>query len=332
MPQAFPSRLSTVSIAPVQSSRNMEVFPLVAESQDPPAYLLLSEALKKDFLQVEEISEHGSVPTLSAINTSDHLILILDGEEVAGAKQNRVLNTSALIAPRSKVTLPVSCTEQGRWHSSSRKFSDSGVMMARKLRTAKHRSVTESLKRGAGPKSDQHEVWQEIAALDKDAGTHSPSSAMKDTYTSREQQLKEFCDSFPTIEGQCGLAVRLDGRIEGVDLVSRSEAYEGLHDRLLRSYAIEALVTAHRHSSAPKTDPEDVATFLSSTEGAEVSEFPPVGVGSDLRIQSPSVQGATLEFEETAIHLSLFPNRESEAGPEAPRFSRSSVRRRRRHF
>ena len=155
---------------------------------------------------------------------------------------------------------------------------------------------------------------------------------MKDTYTSRKQQLKEFCDSFPAIEGQCGLAVRLDGRIEGVDLVSHSEAYEGLHDRLLRSYAIEALVMNHRQASTTQKAPEDVAAFLSSTEKAEVSEFPPVGVGSDLRIQSPSVLGAALEFEETAIHLSLFPNRESEASPETPRFSWSSERRRRRHF
>jgi len=155
---------------------------------------------------------------------------------------------------------------------------------------------------------------------------------MRNIYTSRERELEKFCKSFSMVEGQCGLAVRFNGRIEGVDLVSNGEAYNGLHDRLLRSYAIEALVMNHRQASTTQKAPEDVAAFLSSTEKAEVSEFPPVGVGSDLRIQSPSVLGAALEFEETAIHLSLFPNRESEASPENPRFSRSSERRRRRHF
>ena len=36
----------------------------------------------------------GSVPDFEAVNKSPEMILILDGEELVGAKQNRIVNTS----------------------------------------------------------------------------------------------------------------------------------------------------------------------------------------------------------------------------------------------
>ena len=42
-------------------------------------------------------------------------VLFLEGEELVGAKQNRILNTSVLIAAHTKSKIPVSCVEAGRW-------------------------------------------------------------------------------------------------------------------------------------------------------------------------------------------------------------------------
>ena len=43
---------------------------------------------------ITEVSEGGSVPELRVVNKGDARILVLDGEELRGAKQNRVLNTT----------------------------------------------------------------------------------------------------------------------------------------------------------------------------------------------------------------------------------------------
>ena len=41
-------------------------------------------------------------------------LLLPDGEQLVGAKQNRILNMTVLVAAQSEVTIPVSCVEQVR--------------------------------------------------------------------------------------------------------------------------------------------------------------------------------------------------------------------------
>jgi hypothetical protein len=76
------------------------VIPLLAPNLDDPDWLTLEEA--GDRARVTEASEAGSVPFLKVANGADRPILLLDGEELISAKQNRILNTTALIAVRAK--------------------------------------------------------------------------------------------------------------------------------------------------------------------------------------------------------------------------------------
>ena len=94
---------------------SLTVFPLFAEPHGQVDYLLADEAMASGTVSVQEVSEGGSVPDLLVENTGDARVLFLEGEELVGAKQNRVLNTSVLLPARSKVKVPVSCVEHGRW-------------------------------------------------------------------------------------------------------------------------------------------------------------------------------------------------------------------------
>ena len=91
----------------------LAVIPLLAANPDDLGLLTLEEA--GDRVLVTEVSEAGSVPFLKVANGADRPLLLLDGEELIGAKQNRILNTTVLVAPHTEVTIPVSCVEQGRW-------------------------------------------------------------------------------------------------------------------------------------------------------------------------------------------------------------------------
>ena len=89
--------LSELHLGSMQSFQNMDVIPIFVTHNGGPEYITLKDALDKNFITITELSQSGSVPELKVINKSAHLILLIDGEELIGAKQNRVLNTSVLL-------------------------------------------------------------------------------------------------------------------------------------------------------------------------------------------------------------------------------------------
>ena len=111
---AFPS----IRIGDPIRHEALTVFPLFSEAISEVQYRLSDVALADESLLVEEVSEGGSVPELLVENKGDERVLFLEGEELVGAKQNRILNTSVLVAAHTKIKIPVSCVEQGRWRLS----------------------------------------------------------------------------------------------------------------------------------------------------------------------------------------------------------------------
>ena len=51
---------------------------------------------------ITEIRSGGSVSALKLLNNSANIVLVADGEELMGAKQNRTANTSESIAATQK--------------------------------------------------------------------------------------------------------------------------------------------------------------------------------------------------------------------------------------
>ena len=148
-----------------QHHGNMAVVPILHGQAKSLDYVLLSTALKSGGVTVTEVSEGGSVPDLKVVNHSDDAVLMLDGEELSGAKQNRVLNTTILLGGKLDAVIPVSCTEQGRWSYDSAEFQSSGEVMHRSARRHKMQSVTSSLRMQASYQSDQMGVWDQIQEL-----------------------------------------------------------------------------------------------------------------------------------------------------------------------
>ena len=102
--------------------RGVVVTPLFPRHDPVAAYVTLDEALPRG-LRITETSDAGSVPELFVENPTGDAVLLYDGEELVGAKQNRILNVSVLVGAGAKLPIPVSCVEQGRWSQLSDKFS-----------------------------------------------------------------------------------------------------------------------------------------------------------------------------------------------------------------
>lgn len=230
----------------------MDVIPLFSPVPGP-TYLTLKEAMERDLLVITEVDEGGSVGELRVKNLADIPVLLLDGEEIVGAKQNKVLNITILVDAGEEIVVPVSCTEQGRWRYKSRRFSDSGTVAARRVRCSKSASVQNSLKDHGVYRSNQREVWEEIDDLSRDVGVSSRTGAMKDVYTSLEDDLAEFVEAFSNGENQNGILVFINGEIAGFEVVSSKKAYKLIHDKLIRSYALDALLLPEAKPSGRDT-------------------------------------------------------------------------------
>src|SRR5512139_403742 len=94
MDQIVVSFLSELELGELKDFNNMAIIPLFSSTNSSPQYLSLGEAVGKGLLTVTEVSQSGTVPELKVVNKGDLPVLLLDGEELAGAKQNRVLNTT----------------------------------------------------------------------------------------------------------------------------------------------------------------------------------------------------------------------------------------------
>jgi hypothetical protein len=140
------SALAGLRLGAPQVHLNLALFPLIAESDALPRYRLLDEALEQGLARVTEVSAEGRVPELAFENGSADKILLVDGDELVGAKQNRILNLTILVGAGSKVVIPVSCVEQGRWRYRSPEFGSAGRALFAKARARKTAAVTASLR------------------------------------------------------------------------------------------------------------------------------------------------------------------------------------------
>ena len=298
------TRLSTLTFGEMQQFRNLAALPLLSDQAEGPVYLTLGEAMAAGTLQITEVSSGGSVPELQVTNAGDLSVLLLDGEELAGAKQNRVLNTAILLGAHSKTVLPVSCTEQGRWAYTSAAFEESGVVSTPHLRGLTKRAVLASLREGRGHRGNQAEVWSAVAAYAADTATASPTHAMRDVYTHAEPKLEGYLDAFPCQPQQKGVLIFLAGQPIALDLLSRAASYALLHPKLIKSYALEAMLSRE----TPPSDPSLPAAqqFLEAAKLCEERRHPAVGCGEELHYSAPLLVGSALLYECCVIHTAFF--------------------------
>jgi hypothetical protein len=250
------------------------------------------------------------VPELKVLNRAEKPVLLLDGEELAGAKQNRVLNTTILLREKSETVIPVSCTEHGRWSYRSSQFEASGHIMSAKLRRVKNESVAENLKSSRSFRSDQGAVWDEIA-LQAAVNKVSPlTGAMRDVLEAKQEDMDTFLEHFPAVVNQNGLLVMVNGEVVGLDMVSRTPAFGTLHPKLIRSYVMDALTekpVKGKEASRKKAD-----AFLNKILKCGEHTFDSVGYGHDYRYEGKKIVGSALVHKGTVIHMAFFQITETE--------------------
>ncbi|ROL57779.1 hypothetical protein D9V84_03415 [Bacteroidetes/Chlorobi group bacterium Naka2016] len=324
MDTAVASLISNIEFGNPISFESMTVIPLFVNSNGSSLnFLSLNESIESKSLEITETSASGTVPFLLVKNFGENPVVILEGEELIGLKQNRILNTTVVIKEKSETKIPVSCCEAGRWayrrpYTPSERFTisdtsenepvlpeiNSESIAPALLRASKIEQVTKNLKSSESYHSNQREVWNLIDNYHNRLKSHSQTGALQDAFKKKSNDIYSYEKSFPMIEKQKGVLVLFNGEPVGMDLFYSEKFYSKVHQKLIRGYSLDAILV---EKEAKEFDPIAVAKdFLDSILNSNETKRQSATYGWDIRYESDKIAGFSILYDNVVVHSAFF--------------------------
>jgi hypothetical protein len=162
--------------------------------------------------------------------------------------------------------------------------------------------------------ASQSAVWGEVS---RKAGALAPDAAGGTAYLGKVYDDKTVKDSVDDYAGKIrlpaeanGMAVLIGGRVVGAELFGDAETFARLRDKLLRSYANDAL----EFKGAAEKSGDDrgaVERFLRRGTDVRLVLRETIGLGQFYRLEGGSLYGSVLVWQEQrgahgVVHASLF--------------------------
>lgn len=309
--------LADLSIGTPVVFNNLAMVPLFLDrSNESIDYLCLDEGLETDEIDVEELEEGASVSDILFRNKSDQFALLFEGEELLGAKQNRILNVSVLVTPKTTQKLPVSCVEAGRWRHEhcepgKQRFRSANRMHYARGRASVNRAASFSADRSGEFRSDQSEVWADIEMKSSRMRVESPTSASDAMYASSRIPIDEYLKEFTPAPNQVGSVFLVDGRVLGMEVFATEEIHTKMFAKLVRSYALDALDPVSPLNRSKESISVDQCAAAANEFRVQLSDswtkkFDGVCAGQNCRIKDERVTGGALIHDEQVLHLCAF--------------------------
>ncbi|MBR4447975.1 ARPP-1 family domain-containing protein [Methanobrevibacter sp.] len=275
-----------------QVHENLAIIPLKTEK----SYIDIM-TLKKGFeLGLAEVKEcdNSQVNTLIVKNMAVTPLILIDGEEVVGGDQNRIVNATILIDAKSEMKIPVSCTEKGRWGFKS-EFKQSNYIANYNTRRAKEYASRKH-------HHFQDVIWSSINDLEIENSFASPTSAMEESYENLKIDHNKIISEFDIVPGQNGVLIIVDGEIKGFELFLNSEIYKEFHEKILKSYLIDSKIENKTFTINVDAAQLVINNALASTFEEKQNH----GVEEAFEFENDEGLGTLYTYKDQIIHLSYF--------------------------
>ena len=251
---------------------------------------------------IDELND-ASVPDLTVTNPGEFPLLLIEGEQFIGGKQNRTVNISVLVAAGATLEIPVSCLEAGRW-GRQRDFQPAATNTPRRVRRTIHDAVAAQAGTASARRGAQGEVWAGIDASLHEMRMSSPTAAIADAdkvFTrdrDRGAPAEELARLGP-LPGQCGFVVTHGPRIVGTEIFGDPELLRPHWPALVRSYLLEEPSATGRPSS------DRVLRALRSIGGANCKRSPGLGLGEERHFTNEKGTGQALTLQGSLVRGSV---------------------------
>lgn len=273
--------------------RNLMVFPIKGNSKSEDGgsdILIIDDILHSQKGEFRELDE----PEVSKVvfnNRSNNPVMMLDGEEITGSLQNRIIAATTYVPARSSTNVPVVCVEEGRWD---------GIGGFR-TGYCSYPQVRSILVKSYHKKSDtQQLIWREINRKLTVTRTISATSSMHDIYDNLNEEISRYIEGFESLNHNIVGFIGVAGdRILGCDIFSSPKSYQKFENKLLRSYALDAFEYQRKRGNLPNVKKffEDITNVL------EKKKFR----GTRIKLKGNEFVGQALTYRDTILHMSAFP-------------------------
>lgn len=291
--------LGRLRLGPSQMLGVLEMWPLIHPDALLEPDLLAPEAIAAGLLDVRE-KGGGTVQELIATNRAPRPVILFEGEILLGAKQNRMVAHTVVIAPGATIVIPVGCVERGRWQWTAPGFSASDSVAEAALRRSAKASVAAARASSGRVALDQHALWNEVdLALDCE-GVRSQTSDYHAVQRQRAAAEAAFTRITP-LERQVGVMAVRDGVLVALDLVGSSGTWRGVSGRIVRS--LLATRGGVGSASGPGQNAED---WLAALNATRMVLHPAIGGGKDVTLEGRGLIGSGVWLDSRPAHLSAF--------------------------
>lgn len=253
---------------------NLAVFLVHGKSTlDGTAFLTLDEALARKVLVVHETE---NVNELTVDNLSEReSIFIQGGEMVSGGKQDRLLGTDLVVAPKARgMKIPSFCVEHARW---SRRGTQSASEFTTNYNYVRRLTRDNDEAVGNVPAS-QEKVWAKIRQLQQAETGNVPGMALNALspssldLTHEDPKLRAAAQKYTDklkglIEGKAdviGFVCAINGEVDGADVYGSAALFRKLWPKLLEATALDAIAKLQKGKQLDAPSAEKAERWLTA--------------------------------------------------------------------
>jgi len=278
------------------TSGNLTVFLIHGPDAVPGLNVLtLQEAIEQKKVIVHETSE---VNNLSVENTGELPVFLQTGDILRGGKQDRVIAMDLIVPKGGRVGIASFCVERGRWQQR-------GAESTAAFNKSENQVVGKDQKLAVNDARQQSEVWKEVAntqrklAMNVGAQVNDPASPSSLQLTLENSKVQEKLATYEkdlaTIlkdkSDVIGVAVAINGKVEGAEVYGSAALCTKLWPKLLKSAATDALAHLDPKKKFEPTNGKAVETFLADAAKGSAKDVEAVAAAGP-RSQRPEAQTA----------------------------------------
>ena len=282
---------------------NLSIFLIHGANKTSRNFLTLEEAIDQHKAVVYETR---NVNELAIENLSDQDVFIESGDIVKGGAQDRTLKDDLILPSRSgKVSLNAFCVEHGRWtrrgNEALESFNGSHDAIASK-----------QLKMAVRLKSNQSDVWSQVAQLQANISNNLRTSARAAAaptslamtmdapvvQRSIDGYLQELAGIVNGKNDVIGYAFAINGKINTADVYYSHDLFAKLWMKLLRASSIEAVMNSN---TGVTFEPATTGAVKNTIEDAESGKTTTTDLTNRTQVvQKESAQNVMFETRDRA--------------------------------